>query len=312
MIEIVNYTKKHKLEWDNFVRTSKNGTFLFYRDYMDYHEDRFCDHSLLIFKKDKLIALLPANKRSDGTISSHDGLTYGGLLTGTEMNISLALDIFKVLLRYLRLIKAKVLLYKPIPHIYHLYPAEEDLHALFKAGATQVRNDVSSSIRLNQQLGFSTLRKRGVKKAIKNKVIVSSSDSWSEFWEILTENLAEKYNVAPTHNLDEMIYLKNIFNENIRLYTAVKLQSIVAGLVVYKCGRTSHVQYIASNELGRGMGAIDAIINYLIYETVDDHEWFDFGISTTENGWVLNKGLSHQKELFGARTISYQQFSIPL
>lgn len=312
MIEIVRYTKKYKPKWDHFVSTSKNGTFLFYRDYMDYHEDRFCDHSLLIFKKDKLIALLPANKRSDGTISSHDGLTYGGLLTGNDMIISLTLDIFSVLLSYLRKTKAKNLLYKTIPHIYHLYPAEEDLHALFKAGATQIRNDVSSSIKLNQQLGFSTLRKRGVKKAIKNKVIVSSSDDWSEFWEMLTENLAERYNVAPTHGLDEMLYLKNMFCDNIRLYTAVMEQSIIAGLVVYKCGRTVHVQYIASNELGRAIGAIDAIVNYLIYKIFDDHEWFDFGISTTESGWVLNKGLSHQKELFGARTICYQQFSIPL
>jgi len=312
VIEIVNYTKKYKLEWDNFVRTSKNGTFLFYRDYMDYHEDRFCDHSLLIFKKDKLIALLPANKRSDGTISSHDGLTYGGLLTGTEMNISLALDIFNVLLNYLRLLKAKNLLYKPIPHIYHLYPAEEDLHALFKAGATQVRNDVSSSIRLNQQLGFSTLRKRGVKKAFKNNVIVSRSDNWSEFWKILTENLANRFGVSPTHSLDEILHLKNIFCNNISLYTAIIDQSLIAGLVIYKCGQAIHVQYIASNEIGKAVGAIDAIVNYLIKEVFGEYEWFDFGISTTENGWVLNKGLSHQKELFGARTISYHQFSIPL
>ena len=312
MVQIVNYTKKYKATWDNFVGNSKNGTFLFYRDYMEYHQDRFCDQSLLIFKKDKLIGLFPANKRSDGTVSSHDGLTYGGLVTDKNMSISLALDVFEVLLDFLRAIEVKKLIYKSVPHIYHLYPAEEDLHALFRAGGKQIRNDISSSIRLTNQLGFSTLRKRGVKKALKNRVIVAKSDNWSGFWEILKENLANRFGAAPTHSLDEILYLKNIFCNNISLYTATIDQYVVAGLVIYKCRQTIHVQYIASNEIGKEVGAIDAIVHYLIDKVFGEYEWFDFGISTTENGWVLNKGLSHQKELFGARTISYQQFSILL
>jgi hypothetical protein len=308
----VDYTETYRAAWDAFVRNSKNGTFLFFRDYIEYHQNRFSDNSLLIFKKEKLIALFPANKRADGTISSHDGLTYGGLVTGNDMNISLLLDIFDTLLDFFKTLKVKTLLYKQIPHIYHLYPAEEDTYALFRAGAKQISNDVSSSIRLKNPLGFSTLRKRGVKKALKNHVVVCRSDNWRGFWKILTENLAERYGVVPTHSLDEIIYLKNIFCRNISLYTASINQSIVAGLVIYNCGQTIHVQYIASNEIGKSVGAIDAIVNYLINEVFSEYEWFDFGISTTENGLVLNKGLSHQKELFGARTITYQQFSIPL
>ena len=34
-------------EWDAFVGASKNGTFLLTRPYMDYHADRFTDHSLI-------------------------------------------------------------------------------------------------------------------------------------------------------------------------------------------------------------------------------------------------------------------------
>ena len=46
---------------------------------MDYHNDRFKDHSLMVFKDDKLIALLPANI-VDFNLRSHQGLTYGGFL----------------------------------------------------------------------------------------------------------------------------------------------------------------------------------------------------------------------------------------
>jgi len=80
MFDIKLYEKGDKDEWNRFVGTSKNGTFLLLRDYMDYHSDRFHDHSLMIFRNGKLYALLPANEAGD-TFFSHQGLTYAGLLT---------------------------------------------------------------------------------------------------------------------------------------------------------------------------------------------------------------------------------------
>ena len=79
IINIERYTAEKAAEWDEFVAKSKNGTFLFDRNYMDYHADRFADFSLMFYNdKHKLCALLPANI-DDGTLYSHQGLTYGGL-----------------------------------------------------------------------------------------------------------------------------------------------------------------------------------------------------------------------------------------
>src|SRR6185312_14851566 len=58
---VERYTASRKLEWDTFVSAAKNATFLFSRDYMDYHSDRFNDHSLMIFNGRALVAVLPAN-----------------------------------------------------------------------------------------------------------------------------------------------------------------------------------------------------------------------------------------------------------
>ena len=49
MFEIVRYTAEKADEWNAFVAESKNGTFLFNRGYMDYHADRFVDHSLMFY-----------------------------------------------------------------------------------------------------------------------------------------------------------------------------------------------------------------------------------------------------------------------
>jgi hypothetical protein len=43
--------------WNEFVAHAKNATFLFHRDFMEYHSDRFEDYSLLIFDgKDNKVA----------------------------------------------------------------------------------------------------------------------------------------------------------------------------------------------------------------------------------------------------------------
>jgi hypothetical protein len=72
---IQRYTPALRDTWDAFISASRNGTFLLQRGFMDYHADRFTDHSLLFFRDEKLIALLPAEER-EGTLTSHGGLTY--------------------------------------------------------------------------------------------------------------------------------------------------------------------------------------------------------------------------------------------
>src|SRR5664279_3818383 len=128
-VRIVSYEPKYKTQWDEFVRQSKNGNFLFYRDYMEYHSDRFSDFSLLFFQNEQLVAIMPANRIND-TVVSHGGLTFGGIVSGKEMTTILMLEAFGTLVRELRAGGVNNLIYKVIPHIYHSLPAEEDLYAL--------------------------------------------------------------------------------------------------------------------------------------------------------------------------------------
>ena len=154
------------------------------------------------------------------------------------------------------------------------------------------------------------LKKRGLKKAEKGNVKVGESKNWSCYWNMLADNLAKRYNVEPTHSLDELQLLHNKFANNIRLFTAENNEELLAGIVIYDCGRTVHVQYIASTrEKGREIGAVDAVVSYLVHKIFAGREWFDFGSSTTYEGGSLNVGLSRQKEMYGARTIIYQQYS---
>ena len=142
-MEIRRYTPDDAQRWNQFVAESKNGTFLFDRRYMDYHSDRFQDHSLMVFRRGKLYALLPGNV---DTFFSHQGLTYGGLIMNEKATAADVIQVFKSLNDLLRSEGLRRVVYKPTPWIYHQQPSEEDLYAIVEVcGATFTRS-ISSAI----------------------------------------------------------------------------------------------------------------------------------------------------------------------
>src|SRR5436309_7341874 len=183
-IDVVAYGPKRKQEWDRFVAAAKNGHFLFYRDYMDYHADRFPDASLMFYEGgDRLIALLPATLR-EASLSSHGGLTFGGVVSGSSMKTELMLEVFAAMHAALRERGVRDILYKPVPHIYHQAPAEEDLYALFRFGARLVRRDVSATIDRRAPLPFSKGRDWAFRQAGKNRLEVRQSLDFAAFMTI--------------------------------------------------------------------------------------------------------------------------------
>ena len=77
-MEIHRYTAAYHRDWNDFVNESSNGTFLFLREYMEYHADRFTDYSLLIYDENRLLALLPANRQGDVLYSHANRGLFGG------------------------------------------------------------------------------------------------------------------------------------------------------------------------------------------------------------------------------------------
>ena len=309
MYEIVRYTLELKAQWDSFVRKSRNGTFLFLRDYMDYHRQRFTDFSLLIFHKQSLVALLPLNKERDGSVTSHSGLTYGGLITDKKGRAEKVMKMFECLNTWLRDAGIRRVVYRPVPWIYHEMPAEEDLYALFNVcNARLTAREISSTIAQENKLAFSQSRKDCLRKADKAGVKVTATNDLAAFWDILSSNLQQRYAVNPVHSLAEIMALASLFPSNIRLYAAYLDNEMVAGTMVYVMPRVVHVQYISASAKGKAVGALDLLFRYLIDEVYVDKPYFDFGKSTEDRGRRLNEQLIFQKEGFGGRGVCYDTY----
>lgn len=311
MITVKRYQIDDKLKWDAFVDASKNGTFMLKRGYMDYHADRFVDHSLLFYDSDKLLAVLPASQY-DSELRSHGGLTYGGLIISMETKVQQVIEIFIALKDYMKEQSITSLLYKRVPEIYYRYPSDEDLYALYRIGANLVRRDISSTIYLPSKIKFSDRRKRGSKQASKQGIVIKQSADYVEYIDMLSEILQKYHDTKPVHTAQELELLSSRFPDNIKLYAAYKEESMLAGVVILETDRVAHAQYIANSDEGRQCGALDAVMDYLINQQYADKEYFDFGISTENNGMYLNEGLVTQKQEFGGRGIAYDFYEVRL
>jgi hypothetical protein len=303
-IEIRVYNSELKSLWNNFVAYSRNGMFLFDRNYMEYHSDRFIDHSLLFFQDSKLLCLLPANIR-EGNLYSHEGLTFGGIISDRQMKVSIMLDVFDALSEHCKKEGIKEIFYRTIPHIYHSIPTEEDLYALFFHRSELVSRSVSLAIYLPTASQFESNRIRTIKKAKEKNLIVKESFDLKFFMEMVEANLMERHGAKPTHSINELQLLAERFPNNIKLFASFKDDVMLAGVLMYESQNVAKVQYVANSQVGRSLGAGDIVFDYLINEHYGNQKFFDFGTSMSPQGFSLNVGLIDYKEGFGARTVVY-------
>lgn len=329
---IHRYTPQCQKTWDEFVRLSKNGTFLFERGYMDYHSDRFVDHSLMFFDdKGKLIALLPANEVTDKdsqqkTLYSHQGLTYGGFILHKRAHAVDVLQLFQSANAYLFQQGFRDWYYKPMPTIYHRLPSEEEEYALFRNNATQTVCNLSCTLPLyaseDIRMTADASRRHRRKlceemgmRLIEGGVAMPAEEVLRKFWPIMEQNMMSRYGACPVHTLDEMLLLQRRFPRNIRCYLVDYQGEYIAGEVLFVSQQVAHAQYGHATPEGRRLGALDFLYLSLIDQYLQNEpniRYFDFGTSNEQGGRYLNEALIAQKEGFGGRGIAYKTYHLAI
>lgn len=314
MIRIKRYTKQDKEIWNKFNHFSKNQLFMFDRNYMDYHEDRFQDHSLMVFSDDELISLFPACE-SNLSLLSHGGLTFGGFITNEKMKQHTMNDCFDALIEYGNKLGIEKIVYKTIPFIYHSQPAEEDRYSLFSHNGKLVTVDASTFINLKTPLKMPKGRKAQISRAKREGVVVkvlTDRKDYDAFIDLENQVLETRHDTHAVHTSQELKMLHDRFPDNIHLYASIKNGTIIAGTVVYEYDQVVHTQYMAANEEARVIGALDLAISTVIDEYKEKKLWIDFGISTEHGRVFLNEGLIAQKEGFGGRTGVFEIWELTL
>ncbi|WP_339837225.1 GNAT family N-acetyltransferase [uncultured Flavobacterium sp.] len=303
-ITIKQYTSDYYSLWNEFVAKAKNATFLFHRDFMEYHQDRFEDFSLLVFDaKDNLVSILPANRVED-TLFSHQGLTYGGFVFLETIKLDHAMVIFKSVLSFLHKKNVSKLQLKQMPSIYlDCFTSEID-YALFIIKAKMTRRDNLSVIDTKKPYKIAKSRKENIRRGAKNNLEIREELNFELFWnEILIPNLNKKHQAKPVHTVEEITFLQKRFPENIRHFNVYDGKKIVAGTTVFISEHVAHPQYVSGNDDKNQLGSLDYLYHHLLAEVFKDKDYFDFGPSNENQGKNINEGLLFWKESFGTKTV---------
>ena len=303
IFKVVPYQSSYHSLWNEFVAKAKNATFLFDRDFMEYHNDRFDDFSLMVYKDEMLIAVLPANKNEVG-VYSHQGLTYGGIVVKNGIRMPDFTAAFRAILVYLNSQAIQELMIKEIPSFYTEQFSDEMKYLAFIMKAEVIRKDVCSVIRLDRPFAVSKSVKRDINNAQRRGLEIEREGDMDVFWKnILEPNLMRKFGKKPVHSIEEIQLLKKRFPNNIFQFNVLEDQRVIAGTTLFVTNRVVHAQYISIDHEVEKTGVLDFLYSALMEEYSNDKLYFDFGISNENEGRNINQGLLFWKEKFGAQIV---------
>ena len=314
-IEIVPYSEDLAPAWDEFCSSAINATFLHTRRFLAYHGNRFEDVSLMMMESGRIVGVMPVAFVGENrhVVVSHPGITYGGVVHQGRLSGTRMIDAIGEVRNYYAARGCTQLIYKAVPYIYSDMPAQGDLYALFRYGASRTRCDLACTIDLNHRLPMSERRRRGLKKAAAIVTLADGPANLEELWAVLEQNLARKHAAQPVHSLGELKSLLNLFPKEIQIRCARIDGCVEAGVVFFNSRSTWHAQYIASSERGYQASALDAVIDSAIREAAEaGARYFDFGTSNEEGGAVLNDGLYRFKLEFGGGGVAHEFYELDL
>ena len=314
-IEVIRYNDSFKEKWDKFVlNNSVNGSFLQSRIFLEYHKDRFVDHSLLFMRGgSQIVGVCPAcEKIEEGKkcFYSHIGSTFGGIIIGKEYyNLTNAIGIMDAADEYLKNNGFEYAMFKSQNEIFSSRNNNLIDYMFYHHGYSNY-DELSFAINLktlpnNDVLMNMNSKTRNLyKKSLENNLVLKEVNTKEEiaiFYQILCKSL-EKYGTKPVHSLEELyeLYFDRLPN-NIKFYLVYFEDKAVSGSMVFLINDVFHTQYLAADPEYLFVKPMDFMDTSLILlAQKEGKHYFSFGISTEEHGKYLNENLARFKEGFGA------------
>lgn len=308
-IEVRQYESTDHERWDNFVRGSNNGTIFHEQQFLDYHpEDRFEFHHLIFEMDGNILSVLPGQLK-DGVFKSPMGSSYGGFVTEdlsydrTEEIASLFLDncksngIKEIYLTHPPLIYSKTmnmnmeyaLRYLGFDYKHHLYSSVINIEVL-----------------ADDPLGSLPSRsKRAIRASMKKGLTLKINQDFDTYYPILVEN-KKKFNLPPTHTLEELHRLGQLYPDRIKVFGAYLDEKMVGGILAMLTSNDTIIAFYISMDYDH---QDSRPINFCIHEITkwgieNGYRYFDLGVNqdtSSENPMELNRPLISFKSSMGAR-----------
>ncbi len=319
-MEIIQYTENWKEKWDAFVLQSNNGTLFHMQQFLRYHApDKFQFHHLIFIENSKIIGVLPGRLK-DGIYESPIGSSYGSIVT-RDIKFATAMEFVSTLLDYANKNSIREICLTAAPLIYEKYPNQNLDFAMLWQGFKYKTHYISSVILLDPNRDIISRLQRSVryyvKKSLKDKNIhIEINDDYETFYPILLHNLS-KHKVRPTHSLDELLRLKRLMPDNLKLFMVYHQEKAIGGSLMFFCNpqvalcfyNMFYYDYAEYRPIHRVM------YDVVKYATEHGYRYVDIGVSqdtSALNPMTPNDSLISFKESFDAKAIMRNTLYIQL
>ena len=255
-----------------------------------------------------MISVLPAaeiESEDKFQLVSHPGASMGSFVVPEDLSFADTLEIVAQLAEYAKANQFDSIRLTQPPTIYSRRLSHYVDFALQKNGYKYAKREISSVLFLEETIAenlakFKTTHRRAVRKAEKSGIIVKQSNAYDEFYSILKKNLSIRHNTKPTHTLNELLQLKELFPDKVNLFGAYIDDKMVAGVVNFVASDNVVLAFYISHDEDYQEARPINLLFYKIFEWAIEKQFhvFDFGIFTVNE--EPNMGLARFKENFGA------------
>jgi hypothetical protein len=323
-IRVEKFDNNRFFEWQNFVRSSVNGTIFHEQAFISYHpKDRFDSHSLMLYNKKKLRMVFPAaiqiRENPDGSkikvLRSHPGTSYGGPVIHSRTYYKECFDLMHALERYAKEQGCDRIEFRTPPDIFQHEPSGQLEYSFYQHDYKIVNREIATAYDLAQykgkdidyflRQGDSSLDRRvrvGVRRGIESGMEFKRlrDADIPEFHDLLTLNL-KRHGATAVHTADEIQHINSMYPNRCELFGVYYQGKLVAGyyvMTINDIGRNLfyitmdyEVQHLRPNNFG--------IANLLLDMARQGFKYMNMGISTEDGGARVNTQLLGFKESFG-------------
>jgi len=298
-IKKIDRVKDYK-KWINLFKKADGATIFHHPLFLAYHNNRFNEEHLGVFKGEELIALIPLAIANNSAKSPY-GASYGGFISIKNFTYSKSREIVTLFLDHLRNQEVKDITIIPSLGIYYKNYDETFLFAMMEQGFRIVNSDISSVVRLDSEPLFNA-KLRNISKKSQNlgvEIKFKVSSNIDDFW-LLMEKTFSKHKKVPTHTKKEYMDLTQKFPQNIYCNIAYLNDIPVAGMGVFEINSNTMMSfYLCMDDEYKDTQALTFLVKETIYDAkIRGFKSFDFGTSSVN--MKANPNVFKFKENFGA------------
>lgn len=325
MIEVIPYQENLAKDWDFFVENkARNATFLHTRKFFSHNPvSEELDSSLIFTKNSNIICVIPAvrqNIENRCVWNSHAFSTYGGFVVSNKLGVEEALEVVDLTIQNAQENGVSEIIIRNPFRIFNEVPTDETDYAMWLKGFQISRRDVEIALPLSgyTKETIDTLydgkTRNAVRKSEKENIRIEITKDFKEFWQILAQNLSERYKTKPTHTLEEFQLLESLVGqEKILFFGAYLDKLLIAGIIIFVANRKAvHAQYIAGLQEFQHLRPVNLLIHQIsVWAVANKFQYFNLGMTNEPNGGI-NLGLCKFKEGFGGRSVLRETMHLTL